>query len=65
MISPLPVPRGNWERLAADATGQLTLEWTLVLAAIVLPMYFVFQVFMNVLVAHFQMVTFMETLPFP
>jgi ABC-type sulfate transport system permease subunit len=52
-------------RLLADNAGQMTIEWALVLAAIALPMYFVFILCMRILVAHFQMVTFMETLPFP
>lgn len=52
-------------RLAADEQGQATLEWALVLAFVVLPMYFVFKVLMDVLVGHYQMVTFMHTLPFP
>lgn len=51
--------------LASDKSGQVTLEWALVLAAFALPMYFVLTVCLNLLVAHFQMVTFMETLPFP
>jgi len=48
-----------------DASGEATLEWALVLAAVALPMYFVFRICLNLLVAHYQMVTFMETLPFP
>jgi hypothetical protein len=51
--------------LRRDNAGQMTLEWALVLAAFALPMFFVIRVCMNVLVAHFQMVTFLETLPFP
>ena len=49
----------------ADDRGQMTLEWALVLAAFALPMFFVIRVCMSVLVAHFQMVSFLETLPFP
>lgn len=52
-------------RLAGDERGQATLEWALVLAFVVLPMYFVFKVLMDVLVEHYKMVTFMHTLPFP
>ena len=65
MIRAMPVPWGRLRQLAKDQCGQLTLEWTMVLAFVVLPMYFVFRVCLNLLVAHFQMVTFMETLPFP
>ena len=39
--------------------------WSLVLAAVALPMYFVFKVLLDVLVAHFQMVSFLQTIPFP
>jgi hypothetical protein len=51
--------------LAADEAGQVTLEWALVMAAFALPMYFIFVVCLNVLVAHFQMISFLQTLPFP
>jgi hypothetical protein len=43
----------------------MTLEWTLVLAAVALPMYFVLKVCMWLLVGHYQMVSFLQTLPFP
>ena len=52
-------------RLSEDSAAQLTLEWAMVLAFIALPMYWVFKVCMNLLIAHYQMVTFMETIPFP
>ena len=55
----------GWRLLRRDNAGQMTLEWALVLAAFALPMFFVIRICMNVLVAHFQMVTFLETLPFP
>ena len=48
-----------------DQAGQVTIEWTLVMAAVALPMYFVIRVCIELMVAHFRMVTFMETLPFP
>ncbi len=53
---------GQW---ASDARGQMTVEWALVLAAVALPMYFILRMLTGVLVAHFQMVTLLETLPFP
>ena len=53
------------KRLGADAAGQMTLEWALVLVLVALPMYFVCATCLNLLVAHFQMITFLETLPFP
>jgi len=45
--------------------GQVTIDWALVMAGVALPMYFVIRTCVNLLVAHFQMVTFMQTLPFP
>ena len=50
---------------AGDARGQMTIEWALVLAAVALPMYFIVVLGLDLLVAHFQMVTFLQTLPFP
>ncbi len=52
-------------KIVSDDSGQVTLEWALVLAAVALPMYFIIVVCLNLLVAHYRMVTFMETLPFP
>lgn len=52
-------------RAFSDDSGQMTVEWALVLAAIALPMYFVFTVCLRLLVAHYQMVSFMDTIPFP
>ena len=57
--------RGCLRRLYRQPEAQLTLEWTLLLAAVALPMYWVFRVCLSVLAAHFRMVTFMETVPFP
>jgi uncharacterized protein (UPF0333 family) len=52
--------------LHADQQGQATLEWVLLLAAVVLPVaYVVYPLLMNILAAHYQMVTFLETLPLP
>ena len=53
------------EKFVSDDAGQATVEWALVLAAVALPMYFIIVVCLNLLVAHYRMVTFMETLPFP
>jgi len=58
ILGPLP-------RLHLDRVAQATLEWTLVLAVIAIPMYWVIKTCMKLLVAHFQMVTFLETVPFP
>ena len=56
---------GRLKRLGADDAGQMTVEWALVLALVALPMYFVCATCLKLLVAHFQMITFLETLPFP
>ena len=53
------------KRLGADDAGQMTVEWALVLGLVALPMYFICVVCLNLLVAHFEMITFLETLPFP
>ena len=53
------------KKIVSDDSGQATIEWALVLAAVALPMYFIIVVCLNLLVAHYRMVTFMETLPFP
>ena len=53
------------KRLGADDSGQMTVEWALVLALVALPMYFVCATCLKLLVAHFQMIAFLETLPFP
>lgn len=50
---------------SAAQGGQMTIEWALVLAAVALPMYFVLMMLLDVLVAHYQMVTYLQTLPFP
>ena len=52
-------------RLTHDRTGQMTIEWALVLVAVALPFYYVFRLCLELLVAHFQMLTFLQGLPFP
>ena len=51
--------------LARDEGGQTTIEWALVLVAFVIPMIAVLNKLLSVLVLHYRMVTFLETLPFP
>jgi len=51
--------------LTEDAAGQMTVEWALVLVAIALPMFVVIRTCLRLLVAHFQMMSGMITLPFP
>lgn len=57
--------RATLRRVHQQVGGQLTLEWALVLALVALPMYFLIRLCMALLVAHFQMVSFLETIPFP
>ncbi|MBS3733918.1 MAG: hypothetical protein KGY99_03220 [Phycisphaerae bacterium] len=45
--------------------GATTVEWALVLAAIGLPLFWVFMMVLDVIAADYRMVTFLETLPFP
>ena len=52
-------------RLCQDSRGQMTIEWALVLVGVALPFYFVFRICLDLLVAHFQMLTFLQGLPFP
>ena len=52
-------------RLAHDEAGQTTVEWTLIMAFIGLPLFYVFMRLLDVLVEHYRMMTFFETLPFP
>jgi hypothetical protein len=41
------------------------LEWTLLMGAIALPGYFIIKMALAVLIAHYQMVTTLNALPFP
>ena len=43
----------------------MTIEWALVLVAVALPFVVIFRVCLAIIVAHFQMVTFLQSLPFP
>ena len=67
-FQPVPAQLGKlchgW-RLNSDARGQVTIEWALVMVVVALPMYFVFKVLLSTLVAHFQMVSLIETIPIP
>jgi Flp pilus assembly pilin Flp len=55
----------NIQKLSADENGQTTIEWVLLLTVFVLPMVWVLNMLLAVLVEHYRMVTFFETLPFP
>ena len=45
--------------------GQVTVEYTLLLAAFGIPMLYVFRMLLSVLAEYYGMVTFLETLPMP
>ena len=64
MTGPTAITRRRL-RCDLDSRGQATLEWTLVLAVFAIPMYWVIKTCMKLLIAHFQMVTFLEAVPFP
>ena len=51
--------------VGCDESGQATIEWVLVVVALVLPIIYFLNIMLNVLVGHYRMVTFLETLPFP
>jgi hypothetical protein len=55
----------HFRLLHRDQRGQATIEWVLLLVAVGIPSVFVFRWLLGALAAHYQMVTFLETLPFP
>lgn len=52
-------------RFLRDQTASTTLEWSLLLAAIVLPGFFVIRSATDLLVGHYQMISLLNSLPFP
>ena len=52
-------------RLRRDQRGQTALEWTLLLGAIALPSYFIIRMGVQILIAHYQMVATLNSLPMP
>ena len=55
----------NILRLSGDETAQTTVEWVLLVVAFVLPTVWLLNLLLAVLVEHYRMVAFFETLPFP
>lgn len=51
--------------LLSDASGQATIEYTLIIVVFGIPMVALCRVLLSILVEHYRMVTFLETLPFP
>ena len=48
-----------------DQAGQATVEWMLILLGFIIPLVYVLNLLLDVLVVHYRTVTFLETLPFP
>ena len=51
--------------LARDQRGATSLEWALLLGAIAIPSYYLIQAGLEALVAHYEMITTLNALPFP
>ncbi len=52
-------------KLLSDQNGATTIEWALLLGAIAIPSYFIILMALNTLMAHYQMITTLNALPFP
>jgi len=48
-----------------DDAGQATIEYTLIVAVFGIPMILLCRALLSILVEHYRMVTFLETLPYP
>ncbi len=53
------------KKMLSDQAGATTLEWALLLGVIAIPSYYIIQMALNVLVAHYRMITTLNALPFP
>ncbi len=51
--------------LHVDELGQTTVEWALLIAAVGLPLIYVFWALLDILAENYRMVTFLELLPMP
>lgn len=60
-----PRLRRTLRRLARNQHGGTTLEWALLLGVIAIPSYYIIQAALSALVAHYQMITTLNGLPFP
>ncbi len=67
MDRPTPTTRliRSLRKLAHDQQGATTLEWALLLGVIAIPSYYIIQASLSALVAHYQMITTLNALPFP
>jgi Flp pilus assembly protein TadG len=57
--------RGFVERLHRDESGAATLEMALLAAAVIIPSVYVIDLAMDVIISHYRMITFINSLPFP
>jgi hypothetical protein len=57
--------RARLIRAAGDEDGATTLEYALLLAAIAIPSYWGIKFALAALVGHYQMMTLINSLPFP
>ncbi|MDD4891197.1 MAG: hypothetical protein PHU85_14845 [Phycisphaerae bacterium] len=55
----------KWTAVFADESGASMLEFTLLLAAIGIPMYVIIRIGLAVLIGQYQMTTFLNGWPFP
>ena len=58
-------PPRSLREFPKDAAGQATVEYALLLAAIVLPMVYIYRMLLGALANMFGLVTLMLSLPFP
>ncbi len=61
----IETPANSLESFHQDESGGTTLEWTLLLVAIVLPGYYLIRTGIAMLVGYYQMMAFLNSLPFP
>ena len=52
-------------KLPTDQAGQVTIEYALLLAAIALPMWWLFRMLLSILAELYKMTVFLIGLPFP
>lgn len=52
-------------QMLADQRGATSLEWALLLGVIAIPSYYLIQAALSALMAHYQMITTLNALPFP
>ena len=65
LLARFPRIRHKLRQLVRDQHGGTTLEWALLLGTIAIPSYYIIQAALSALVAHYQMITPLNGLPFP